>query len=99
MTEEAAPLPGQEDRPWLAAGAAALAAILVGSGIVVTRFVIEQTHPASLALLRYAIGFACLLVPVAAPQVEEEEAGLRLRFVLPPGSYATVLLHEVTGSA
>ena len=56
--------PRRDERPWLAAGAAALAAVLVGSGIVATRFVIEQTHPASLALLRYAIGFVCLLVPV-----------------------------------
>jgi len=53
------------DRPWLAAAAAALAAFLVGAGIVATRFVIVETQPASLALLRYAIGFACLLTPAA----------------------------------
>jgi drug/metabolite transporter (DMT)-like permease len=40
--------------------AAAASGILVGSAIVATRFVIGQTSPASLALLRYAIGFACL---------------------------------------
>ena len=32
--------------------------------MVATRFVIDQTEPASLALLRYAIGVVCLLPPV-----------------------------------
>jgi drug/metabolite transporter (DMT)-like permease len=32
--------------------------------MVATRFVIHQTAPASLALLRYSIGFCCLLPPV-----------------------------------
>jgi drug/metabolite transporter (DMT)-like permease len=41
--------------------AAATTGILVGSAIVATRFVIGQTSPASLALLRYLIGFVCLL--------------------------------------
>ncbi len=49
----------------MAAGAAALAAFLVGAGIVATRFVIDETQPASLALMRYVIGFSCLLVPAA----------------------------------
>ena len=40
--------------------AAATSGVLVGSAIVATRFVIGQTSPASLALMRYAIGFACL---------------------------------------
>lgn len=35
--------------------------ILVGLAMVATRFVIDQTEPASLALLRYTIGFLCLL--------------------------------------
>jgi drug/metabolite transporter (DMT)-like permease len=43
--------------------AAAATGILVGSAMVATRFVIDQTAPASLALLRYAIGFCCLLPP------------------------------------
>ncbi len=34
--------------------------ILVGSAMVATRFVISQSSPASLALLRYFIGFCCL---------------------------------------
>ncbi|MGE5252506.1 MAG: DMT family transporter [Planctomycetaceae bacterium] len=46
----------------MAAGAAS--GILVGSAMVATRFVIDQTHPASLALWRYLIGFFCLLPPV-----------------------------------
>ena len=49
---------------WLPALAAAGASLLVGAGIVATRFVIEQSDPASLALLRYVIGFACLLPPL-----------------------------------
>lgn len=49
---------------FLPAAAAAATGILVGSAIVATRFVIDQTGPASLALLRYLIGFCCLLPPV-----------------------------------
>ncbi len=45
----------------LPAAAAATTGILVGAAIVATRFVIGQTGPASLALLRYLIGFCCLL--------------------------------------
>jgi len=48
----------------LPAAAAAAAGILVGAAIVATRFVIHQTGPASLALLRYLIGVCCLLPPV-----------------------------------
>lgn len=44
--------------------AAASSGILVGAAIVATRFAINQTAPASLALLRYTIGFCCLLPPV-----------------------------------
>jgi hypothetical protein len=32
--------------------------------MVATRFVVDQTGPASLAFLRYAIGFCCLLPAV-----------------------------------
>jgi drug/metabolite transporter (DMT)-like permease len=45
----------------LAAAAAAATGIQVGSAIVATRFVVDQTGPASLALWRYAIGFCCLV--------------------------------------
>jgi drug/metabolite transporter (DMT)-like permease len=48
----------------LPAAAAAATGIFVGSTIVATRFVIEQSSPASLALLRYFIGFCCLLPPL-----------------------------------
>jgi drug/metabolite transporter (DMT)-like permease len=41
--------------------AAAATGILVGAAIVVTRFVIAQTQPASLAFLRYLLGCVCLL--------------------------------------
>lgn len=41
--------------------AAAISGILVGATIVTTRFVIDQSSPAALALLRYAIGSLCLL--------------------------------------
>ena len=46
---------------FLPAAASATTGILVGSAMVATRFVVDQTGPASLALLRYAIGFCCLL--------------------------------------
>lgn len=48
---------------FLPVAAAAATGILVGSAIVATRFVIDQAGPASLALLRYTIGFCCLLPP------------------------------------
>jgi drug/metabolite transporter (DMT)-like permease len=48
----------------LPSASAAASGILVGAAIVATRFVIDQTAPASLALLRYAIGFCCLVPPV-----------------------------------
>ena len=50
----------------LPALAAAATGIQVGSAIVATRFVVNQTGPASLALLRYVIGFCCLAPLVLA---------------------------------
>lgn len=47
--------------PALPVLAAAAVGVQVGAAIVASRFVIEQTTPVSLALLRYAIGFLCLL--------------------------------------
>ena len=50
--------------------------MLVGAGIVASRSVVAQVPPLTLALLRYAVGFLCLL-PFAL-------AVLRARPVLPP---------------
>lgn len=47
----------------MTSAAAATTGILVGSAIVATRFVIDQSTPLSLALLRYLIGFLVLLPP------------------------------------
>lgn len=51
-------------KAWQPAMAAAGTGIFVGSTMVATRFVIDQTDPASLALLRYVVGFLCLVPPV-----------------------------------
>jgi drug/metabolite transporter (DMT)-like permease len=50
----------------LAVAAAAATGVQVGAAMVATRFVVDQTDPASLAMLRYIIGFLCLLPFVAA---------------------------------
>jgi drug/metabolite transporter (DMT)-like permease len=47
----------------LAVLAAAATGVQVGSAIVATRFVIDQTDPVTLAFLRYLIGFCLLLIP------------------------------------
>ena len=49
-------------RRFLPPVAAAITGILVGAAMVATRFVIDQTAPASLAFLRYLIG-SCFLLP------------------------------------
>ena len=41
--------------------AAATTGVQVGAAMVATRFVVDQTGPVSLALLRYLIGFSCLV--------------------------------------
>jgi drug/metabolite transporter (DMT)-like permease len=48
----------------LASAVAAGVGVQVGAAMVATRFVVEQTDPASLAMLRYAIGFLCLVPPL-----------------------------------
>jgi len=52
-----------EPRNLLAVVAAAATGVQVGSAIVATRFVIDQTDPVTLAFLRYLIGFCLLLIP------------------------------------
>jgi len=47
----------------LAVLAAAATGVQVGSAIVATRFVIDQTDPVTLGFLRYLIGFCLLLIP------------------------------------
>lgn len=61
---------GRSNLPvWAAAGTG----VLVGLATAATRFVIDQTDPASLALLRYTIGFICLApAALAAPGVKFE---------------------------
>jgi drug/metabolite transporter (DMT)-like permease len=51
-------------RSLLPPAAAAVTGILVGAAMVATRFVIDQTAPASLAFLRYLVGCCCLLPAV-----------------------------------
>ena len=46
---------------WLPALAAASTGVQVGAALVATRFVVDDSGPASLALLRYIVGFLCLL--------------------------------------
>jgi drug/metabolite transporter (DMT)-like permease len=60
-------------RPVAAGVAAAAAGIQVGAAMVATRFVIGDIGPASLAMLRYAIGFLCLVPALVA-------TGSRMRF-------------------
>jgi drug/metabolite transporter (DMT)-like permease len=57
--------------------AAAAVGVQVGAATVVTRFVVEQSGPATLAFLRYLVGFACLLPFVLrAPRVRFARADL-----------------------
>ncbi|RYY93396.1 MAG: EamA family transporter, partial [Comamonadaceae bacterium] len=66
------------NRPlWAAAGAS----VLVGAGIVASRAVVADVPPLTLAMLRYAIGFACLL-PFALPLLRDAVAALRTRDLL-----------------
>jgi drug/metabolite transporter (DMT)-like permease len=57
----------------LAMLAAATTGFQVGAAMVATRFVVDQTGPASLALMRYAVGALFLMVPLLA-------TGGRMRF-------------------
>jgi drug/metabolite transporter (DMT)-like permease len=46
--------------------AAAAIGVQVGAAMVASRYVVHETGPASLALLRYAIGVLCLVPPILA---------------------------------
>lgn len=64
-------------RERLALLAAAGTGMQVGAAIVATRFVVDQTGPASLAMLRYVIGLLCLLpFVIAAGRVRIEARDL-----------------------
>src|SRR3954469_20649654 len=65
----------------LALWAAAGTGVQVGAAIVASRFAVAEVPPLTLAMLRYAIGFACLLpfavrsLPNAAPAPIEPPRG------------------------
>ena len=54
-------VPRRAGAAWLPTLAAAATGVQVGAALVATRFVVDDAGPASLALLRYIIGFLCLL--------------------------------------
>ncbi|MGQ0675368.1 MAG: DMT family transporter [Rhodospirillales bacterium] len=55
-------------RAGLAALAAAATGVQVGAATVASRFVLAEIDPASLAMLRYAIGFLCLVPALVAAE-------------------------------
>lgn len=61
MRDAAAGAPHRTGATWLPALAAASTGVQVGAAMVATRFVVDDAGPASLALLRYIVGFLCLL--------------------------------------
>ena len=75
---DAEPTAGRSRVRLLPALAAAATGVQVGSAMVATRFVVDQTGPASLALLRYIIGFGCLLpaVLLSTPRARFERRDL-----------------------
>jgi drug/metabolite transporter (DMT)-like permease len=62
--------------------AAAVTGVQVGAAIVATRFVIGETTPAALAFMRYAVGFLCLLPPLAMASRTRFERGDMLPIAL-----------------
>ncbi len=59
--------------------AAAATGVQVGAAMVVTRFVIEQTTPIPLAMLRYALGFLTLLPAVLVAHRSDAARGSSIR--------------------
>jgi len=76
-----------QPHPALPVLAAASTGVQVGLAIVATRFVIDQTAPASLALLRYAIGACCLMPALLLT---------RSRVRIAPGDIAPIALLGIT---
>lgn len=68
--------------------AAAGSSVLVGAGIVASRFVVAEVPPLTLALLRYAIGFACLL-PFALAALRAFSGPLHARDLLAMAALGT----------
>ena len=60
----------------------------VGAAIVASRFVVAEVPPLTLAMLRYAIGFLCLL-PFALPALRGLRAQLRRRDLLAMAALGT----------
>ena len=73
--------------------AAAATGIQVGAAMVATRYVVDQTGPASLALLRYVIGFCCLLPPalLASPRPRFERRDLAAIAALGIGQFGLLI--------
>jgi drug/metabolite transporter (DMT)-like permease len=62
--------------------------VQVGAAIVASRFVVAEVPPLTLAMLRYAIGFLCLL-PFAVPALRGALALLRTRDLLAMAALGT----------
>jgi drug/metabolite transporter (DMT)-like permease len=62
--------------------------VQVGAAIVASRFVVAEVPPLTLAMLRYAIGFLCLL-PFAVPALRRALALLRTRDLLAMAALGT----------
>jgi drug/metabolite transporter (DMT)-like permease len=62
--------------------------VQVGAAIVASRFVVVEVPPLTLALLRYAIGFLCLL-PFALPALRGARALVRTRDLLAMAALGT----------
>jgi drug/metabolite transporter (DMT)-like permease len=62
--------------------------VQVGAAIVASRFVVAEVPPLTLAMLRYAIGFLCLL-PFALPALRGLRAQLRPRDLLAMAALGT----------
>lgn len=78
--------------PILAAGAAAATGVQVGAALVASRYVVEQTGPATLALLRYVIGVAILAIPaLLAPKARFASRDLAMIALLGIGQFGLLI--------